>query len=116
MVAEFLHALKIFSESSVDHVGVDLGVGAILDASLSVQEPLGDTVIGGLGENIADLVDLLFGEVASTSVSVDLSNLAGEMSKSPSDTLDDTERETNLVLSVDVGVHHTEEVLELAGA
>ena len=116
MVADFLHTLKIFTESGVDHVGVDLGPGAVLDASLSVQEPLGDTVIGGLGEDVADLVDLLFGEVAGTSVGVDLGDLASKMSKSSTDTLDDTEREANLMLSVDVGVHHTEEVLELTGA
>ena len=45
MLAELLHALKIFSKSGIDHVRVHLGVGAVLDASLSVQEPLGDTVI-----------------------------------------------------------------------
>ena len=45
MLAELLHALEIFSESGIDHVRVHLGVGAVLDASLSVQEPLGDTVI-----------------------------------------------------------------------
>jgi len=45
MLADLLHALKIFSESGVDHVGVDLRVGSILDASLSVQEPLGNSVL-----------------------------------------------------------------------
>ena len=116
MVANLLHALKIFSESSVDHVGVDLGPGAILDAPLSVQEPLWNSVIGRLSENVADLVDLLFSEVASTPVSVDLGDFAGEMGKSSADSLDDAEGEADLMLSIDVGVHHTEKVLELACA
>ena len=63
-----------------------------------------------------DLVDLLFGEVASASVSINLGDFASEDGKSSADTLDDAEGEADLVLSIDVGVHHTEEVLELAGA
>ena len=45
MLADFLHALNIFSESGINDVGVDLGVGTVLDTSLSVKEPLGDGVI-----------------------------------------------------------------------
>ena len=45
MVSCLLHALKIFSKSGVNHVGDELGPGAVLDASLSVEEPLGDTVL-----------------------------------------------------------------------
>jgi len=44
VLAGLLHALKIFSESGVNHVGNELTVGTILDASLSVEEPLGHTV------------------------------------------------------------------------
>ena len=45
MLADLLHALKIFSESSVNDVGVNLRIGTVFDASLSVKEPLGDAVI-----------------------------------------------------------------------
>ena len=45
MLADLLHALKIFSESGVDDVGVNLRIGTVFDASLSVKEPLGDAVI-----------------------------------------------------------------------
>jgi hypothetical protein len=44
VLAGLLHALKIFSESGVNHVGNELTVGTILDASLSVEEPLGHSV------------------------------------------------------------------------
>ena len=45
MVADLLHTLQIFSESGIYHVGVNLRPGAILDAPLSVQEPLWNSVI-----------------------------------------------------------------------
>ena len=45
MFADLLHALKIFSESGVNDVGNQLTVGTILDAPLSVQEPLWNAVI-----------------------------------------------------------------------
>jgi len=44
VVAGLLHALEIFSESGVDHVRNQMAIGSVLDAPLSVQEPLGDTV------------------------------------------------------------------------
>ncbi len=71
---------------------------------------------GGLGEDVADLVDLLFGEVAGSSVGVDLSDLADQDGESAADTSDGAEGEADLLLSVDVRVHHTEEVLEFVGA
>ena len=45
VLADLLHALKIFSESGVNDVGNQLTVGSILDATLSVQEPLWNAVI-----------------------------------------------------------------------
>ena len=45
MVANFLHALQIFSESGVDHVGVELRIGSVFNAPLSVQEPLWNSVV-----------------------------------------------------------------------
>ena len=116
MLANLLHALLIFSESSVNNVGVNLGPGTVLDASLSVQEPLGDTVFGGLGEDVTDLVDLLLGEVAGASVAIDLGDLAGQHGESPSDTLDGAEGERHLVLSVDVRVKDTNQIGELGSA
>ena len=115
MFADLLHALEIFSESSINNVRVNLAVGSVLNAPLSVQEPLGDSVLGGLGEDVSDLVDLLLGEVAGSAVDVDLGDLADEGGESPADTLNDAEGEGDLGLAVDVGVHHTEKVLEFVG-
>ena len=40
-----LHALQIFSESSVYHIGNQLTVGAVFNATLSVQEPFRNAVL-----------------------------------------------------------------------
>ena len=45
VLAGLLHALEILTETGVDDVGNELGVGTITDATLSVEEPLGDSVL-----------------------------------------------------------------------
>ena len=45
MLACSLHALQVLSEFSINHVRVCLRPGAVLDAPLSVQEPLWNSVI-----------------------------------------------------------------------
>lgn len=70
----------------------------------------------GLREDVAKLVDLVLGQITGASVHVDLGDLAGHDGESSADTLDDSQGVRDLVLSVDVGVQHTEKVLELVGA
>ena len=67
----------------------------------------------GFGDNVIDLGHLLNCELACALVVVDLSNLAGEVGEASADTLDDSESKRNLVLSVDVGVLHTKNVLKV---
>ena len=45
MVANSLHAFEILSESGVNDVRVNLGIGSVLNASLSVQEPFWNSVV-----------------------------------------------------------------------
>ena len=72
-----------------------------------------DLLTEGLGENLGDLVDFGFAEFTGSSVVVDLSNLEDEAGESTTYTLDDSEGELYLVLSVHVGVLHTDNVVEL---
>jgi hypothetical protein len=44
---DLLEALKIFAELAVDAVGEDLGVLAVDNVALPVEEPGGDLVCGG---------------------------------------------------------------------
>ena len=50
--AHLLHPFKILTESGVTDIGDELGERSILDATLSVKEPLGDAVVQRLGEDV----------------------------------------------------------------
>ena len=45
MLASLLHALNVLTETGVHVVGDELAPGAVLDAALSVEEPLGEAVL-----------------------------------------------------------------------
>ena len=72
-----------------------------------------DVLTEWLGENLGDLVDFSLSEFTGSSVVINLSNLKNEASESSTNTLDDSEGELYLVLSVHVGVLHTDNVVEL---
>jgi hypothetical protein len=67
----------------------------------------------GLGKNVVDLFDVCFNELSSSLVEVDLGDLEDEGGESSADTLDGTDGESSLALSVNVGVLNTENVGEL---
>ena len=113
MKSHLLHSLEIFSESGGGHVGNELRVGSVLNASLSVEEPLGDSVVEWLGDDIGDFVHLGFVELTSTSVEVDVGDLADEVGESSTDTLDNSKGEHNLDLTVNIGVLHSQNVSEV---
>ena len=112
VLADLLHALQVFSESGVDHVGDQLAPGAVSDASLSVQEPLGNAVFDWLCEDVTNSVHFVFSKLASSTTWVNLSNFAAEDTETATNTLDSTEGEGGLMLSIHVCVLHSEQVLE----
>ena len=65
------HSLEILTHDGIDLIGNKLGVSTISGVSLSVEEPLGDIVIGGSSNDIRDVLDLLFGQFTSSLVDVD---------------------------------------------
>ena len=64
--ADLLEALEIVTELGVQSVGNDLGVLAIGDVALSVQEPGGNLVLGRGLKNGDDALELFGGELTST--------------------------------------------------
>lgn len=64
--ADLLQALEILTDLAVEGVGDDLGVLAIGDVALSVEEPGGDLVLGGGLEDSDDTLELFGGEFTST--------------------------------------------------
>ncbi len=110
--SDLLQSFQVFSELGINTVGDELRPGALTDVPLSVQEPLGNVVIGGLSDNVVDLFDVSFNKLTSSLVEVDLGNLEHEVSESAANTLDGSEGEHGLASTVDVGVLNTENVDE----
>ena len=63
---DLLQALEVLTELAVETVGDNLGVLAVDDVALSVQEPRGDLVLGGGLEDGDDALKLFGGKLTST--------------------------------------------------
>merc|ERR1711981_27674 len=113
MVAHLLQALKILTEPGIDVVADELTPGTILNAALSVEEPLRDAVVEGLGEDVGDLVLLGLSELTSPAREVDLSDLQDKVGEPSANTLDHSESEHSFVLAVHIRVLHSQNVSEL---
>jgi hypothetical protein len=66
-----------------------------------------------LGDDVGNLLNISFGELAGALAGVDLGNAEGEESKSATDTLDNAETEGGLALTINVGVLHTQNVRKI---
>jgi hypothetical protein len=64
--SDLLESLQVLSELGVNTVRDELRPVAFTDISLSVEEPLGDVVISGLGKNVVDLINVLFFQLTSS--------------------------------------------------
>ena len=134
--ADLLQALKILTELAVDAVGEDLRVLAIDDVALPVEEPGGDLVCGGnvnglirfargservgrilrtlqrVLEDGDDALELFGSEVTGTLAEVDIGLLADQVGITATDTLNLGHGVHDLLLSIDVCVQQTDDVLE----
>jgi hypothetical protein len=64
--ADLLQALEILTELGVDTVGDDLAVLAVDNVALSVEEPGGDLVLGGVLDDGDDTLEFFRGDITST--------------------------------------------------
>lgn len=69
--ADLLEALEIVAELGGDAVGENLGVLAVDDVALTVEEPAGDLVLAGVLDDGDDALKLLGGELTGALVQVD---------------------------------------------
>merc|ERR1719188_1799739 len=90
-----------------------LEVLAQLDVLLPVEEPVGDLVLARVLHDGDDLLDLLLAELAGALRQVDVGLLQHDVGVAAPDALDGRHGEHDVPLAVDVGVHHTEDVLEV---
>ena len=107
------HSLEILSHTGVKLVGNKLSVCTVSWVLLSVQEPLWDVVIGWSRDNVTDLLNLLVSDFTGSLVAVDLGDLQREEGESSTETPNLSEAEWGLLFTVQVGVLHTKNVLEV---
>jgi len=129
--SDLLESLQVLSELGINTVRDELRPCALTDISLSIEEPLGNVVVSGLGKNVVDLINVLFLQFSSSIpskmvrmimcklnfllplVKVDLSDLEDEVGESSANTLDSSQGKHGLALSLDVCVLDSENVNEL---
>jgi hypothetical protein len=101
------HSLKILSHGSIDLIGNKLSPGTFTGVVLSIEEPLGDIVISGSSDDVRDVLDLLLGQFTSSLMDIDGSLLESKEGESSTNTLDLTETEGGLLLTIKIGVLKT---------
>ena len=78
MLLDLSHSLEILSHAGVKLVGNELSVLTVSWILLSVQEPLGNVVVGWSRDDVTDLLNLIVGDFTGSLVTVDLSDLQRE--------------------------------------
>ena len=72
MSPDLLETLEVLTQLVVEDVGHHLGSLAVLDVPLPVEEPVGDLVLARVLHDGHDLVDLLLGKFAGTTIKVNV--------------------------------------------
>ena len=113
VTSDFEHSFDVFSELGFEDVGGDLEILSFLVISISVQEPLGNSVTFWISDDVGDGIALLFAEDSGSDSGIDSEDFTDEEAKPSSDSLDLFEGEWDGSLSIDVGVEDTMDVLEV---
>jgi len=111
--ADLLQSLQVLAKLVVQEVRQNLGGLAVLDVLLPVEEPVWDLVLTGVGDDCNDPLDLIFTQFTSAFAHVNVGLLQGNVGEPPSNTLDCSDGEHSVPLSLQIGVHHTQDVLEV---
>merc|ERR1712008_571404 len=101
---DFLQTLQ-----EIGHYLVSL---AVLDILLSIQEPVGNLVLTRVLHNGDDSLNLLFAQLTSALVKINVSLLEDKVGITTTTTLDSGHGEHNVPLAVNVGVHNTQNMLK----
>ena len=92
-----------------------MGVLTGLGVSLSVQEPCGDVVVLGTGQDVLNGVDLLGSDFSGSLGEVDLGDLESQGGESSTDTSDLSEPEWSLLFTINICVLHSQHEGEIVG-
>lgn len=109
---DLLQALHIFTELVVEGVRQELAVLAILAILLTIEEPVWDLVLTGVLHNGDEAFKVSIIDFTSALAHVNFSLATDKTSITATATFDGSQGELNLLLTVNVGVEDTQNVLE----
>merc|ERR1712141_876959 len=112
---DFLQTLQIFTKLVVQEISHYLVSLAVLDVLLSIQEPVGNLVLTRVLHNGDDFLNLLFAQLTSALVKINVSLLEDKVGITTTYTLDGGDGEHDVPLTINVGVHNTQNVLKRTG-
>lgn len=106
---ETFHILTILV---IEGIGEELRVLSVLAILLTIEEPIGDLVLARVLHDGNDAFHISSVHFTGTLAHVNLSLTTNQSSVTTTTTLDGSEGELNLLLTVNVGVENTQNVLE----
>jgi hypothetical protein len=109
------HSFEIFTELGIKSVRNQLRVLSTTGVALSVQEPFWDVIIDGISQDIIDGLNLIFSQLTSALVNINLSLSKDKGSDTATNTFNLTKTIWGLLLSIQVSVLNTKNVVELIG-
>ena len=112
MLPGLFHLLEVLSDFGIESIGRHVHVFSALIVSPSVEEPHGNSVSFRVGDDLGDLVPSLLPNAARSRVQIDLGEFADQVRKSETDSLDGAQRVRHSTSTLEVGVHHSDDVFE----
>ena len=110
----FLQTFNIITKLGIDILCEDLHVLSGLEILLSIQEPKRNLKLARILDNCYKLFDFIGGKFSRSLVYIDLSLFADKISESATKTLNFSQSENDISLSLNVSVENTKNVLELS--
>lgn len=111
--SDLLQTLQVLTELVVKLVDEEVGVLAVDDVTLSVEEPSRDLVLFWVLDDGDDSLELFDSKLTGSLAEVDVGLLADQVGVSTANTTDGGQGVHDLDLTVDVGGQKTQNVLEV---
>ena len=110
--ADLLKTFHIFTILVIEGVGEELAVLAVLAILLTIEEPIGNLVFTRVLHDGNDAFHISSVHFTGALAHINFSLTTDESSVTTTATLDSSQGELNLLLTVNVGVEDTQNVLE----